>query len=156
ADEVSLPTVQFGKTGDVPPASELDVSAEISKRITADFGVSVGQTWSQITQPGNPARVGFGNLETAFQYQLLKDGQHEFALLSSLVVEWGGTGATNSGIGTSFSTLTPTLSFGKGFGDLSDNLGWVRPFALTGQVGYQVPTSSFDFTEGVFIPQNLV
>jgi hypothetical protein len=27
---------------------------------------------------------------------------------------------------------------------------------VTGQVGYQVPTSSFDFTQNVFIPQQLV
>ena len=39
-------------------------------------------------------------------------------------------------------TITPTFYFGKGFGDLPDSTGWIRAFALTGQVGYSIPTSS--------------
>jgi hypothetical protein len=156
ADEMSLPTVSYGKTADMPPATEVDISGEISKRITEDFGISVGTTWTHIGQPGNPTLAGFGNLETTFQYQLLKDGPHELALLLGLVVDWGNTGATNSGIATTYSTLTPTFYFGKGLGELPDTIGWARPFAVTGQIGYQVPTSSFDVNLGVPIPQNLV
>jgi hypothetical protein len=156
ADEMSLPTVSYSKTADMPPATEIDISGEISKRITEDFGISVGETWKHISQPGNPTLAGFDNLETTFQYQLLKDGPHELALLLGLVVDWGHTGATNSGIATTYSTLTPTFYFGKGLGELPDNIGWARPFAVTGQIGYQVPTSSFDLNLGVPIPQNLV
>jgi hypothetical protein len=155
ADEMSLPTVSYGKTADVPPATEIDISGEISKRITEDFGISVGKTWVHISQPGNPTLAGFDNLETAFQYQLLKDGPHELALLVGLVVDWGNTGATNSGIATTYSTLTPTFYFGKGLGELPDSIGWARAFAVTGQIGYQIPTSSFDQNLGVPIPRNL-
>ena len=77
ADELSLPTVQWSKTGDVPPATEWDISVDLAKRITEDFGISVGNTWSQIRPPGGPTMAGFGNLETTLQYQLLKDGPHE-------------------------------------------------------------------------------
>ena len=77
ADEMSLPTVSWSKTGDVPPATEWDISAEISKRITEDFGISIGDTWSQIRQPGNPTKAGFADLETTLQYQLLKNNEHE-------------------------------------------------------------------------------
>jgi len=156
ADEMSLPTVSWTKSGDVPPAGQLDISAEVSKRITEDFGVSIGDTWSQIKQPGNPTRAGFGNLETTAQYQLLKNSDHELALLLGLIVDWGNTGATNSGIASTFGTLTPTFYFGKGFGDLPDQAGWLRAFAVTGQVGYQIPTTSFDVIQGTFIPQVLV
>jgi hypothetical protein len=45
---MSLPTVAWFKTGDIPPASEVDISVDISKRITEDFGVTIGDTWSQI------------------------------------------------------------------------------------------------------------
>src|ERR1700675_1048444 len=93
ADEMSLPAVAWSRTGDVPPAKELDISGEISKRITQDFGISIGDGCAQIRQPGSPPIAGFGNLETAFQYQLLKDPTHETAILLGLVVEWGGTGA---------------------------------------------------------------
>ena len=77
ADEMSLPTVAWSKTGDIPAGAEVDISVDISKRITEDFGVSIGDTWSQIRQPGNPTLAGFGNLETTFQYQLMKDAAHE-------------------------------------------------------------------------------
>ena len=63
ADEMSLPTVAWSRTGDVPPAKELDISGEISKRITEDFGISIGDGWTQIRQPGSPTIAGFGNLE---------------------------------------------------------------------------------------------
>src|SRR5262249_55244115 len=156
ADEMSLPTVSWFKTGDNPPAGEVDISVDISKRITENFGVSIGDTWSYIRQPGSPTLTGFANLETTFKYQLMKDASHDLAMLVGLGVEWGGTGNTAAGIATSFSVLTPTFNFGQGFGELPETLGWARPFALTGQVGYQVPTKSFDVGQGGCIPQVLV
>ena len=156
ADEMSLPTVAWSRTADMPPAAERDFSGEISKRITDNFGVSIGQNWTQIRQPDGTLTTGFQNLETAFQYQVLKDRSHELALLAGLTVDWGHTGSTGSGLATAYSQVTPTLYFGKGFGDLPDSFSWLRPFAVTGQVGYQIPTNSFDFTQSVFIPQQLV
>jgi hypothetical protein len=156
ADELSLPTVSWSKTADTPPAVEWDVSAEISKRITEDFGVSIGESWSQIRPPVGPTLAGFADLETTFQYQLVKDSSHELAMLFGLIVDWGGTGATDAGIGTSYSQLTPTFYFGQGFGTLPDDIGWARPIAVTGQIGYQIPTTSFDVGQGAFIPQVLV
>ena len=106
--------------------------------------------------PGAPIiTAGFENLETTLQYQLLKDNAHELAMLLGLAVEWGGTGATNAGIGWA-SVLTPTFSFGQGFGQLPDTIGWARPLAVTGQIGYQIPTMSYDVGQGAFIPQVLV
>jgi hypothetical protein len=156
ADELSLPTVSWSKTGDLPPASEWDISGELSRRITEDFGISIGETWSQIRQPGAPTLAGFSDLETTFQYQLLKDASHETAMMLGLIVDWGGTGATNAGLGTSYSFLTPSYYFGQGFGQLPDDLSWARPFAVTGQIGYQIPTMSYDVVQGVYIPQVLV
>jgi hypothetical protein len=155
ADEISLPTVSWSKTADMPPATEWDVSIDFAKRITEDFGITVGNAWSQIHQPGGFTAAGFGNLDTTAQYQLLKNSEHELALLLGLVVEWGGTGAINSGLATPFSVLTPTFYFGKGFGDLPDSFGWLRAFAVTGQIGYQFPTRSFDIVQGTPIPQVL-
>jgi hypothetical protein len=156
ADEMSLPTVAWSQTGDVPPATEWDISAELSKRITEDFGISIGDTWSNIHQPGGFTKSGFSDLETTLQYQLLKDGPHELAMLLGLIVDWGGTGAIDSGLATPWSTLTPTFYFGKGLGDLPESAGWLRAFAVTGQIGYQFPTRSFDVLQSAFIPQVLV
>ena len=156
ADEMSLPTVAWSKTGDFPPATEWDLSGEFSKRITENFGISVGQDWSSIRQANGTVTQGFDNFETTFQYQILKDRAHELAILSGVIVDWGRTGSTGSGFATDYSLVTPTVYVGKGFGDLPSDFGWFRAFAVTGQIGYQVPTNSFDFAQNAFIPQQLV
>src|ERR1700676_1789656 len=51
ADEMSLPTVAWLKTADVPPASEWDISVDFAKRITEDFGITASDTWAQTRQP---------------------------------------------------------------------------------------------------------
>jgi len=158
ADELALPTISSFKTGDYPAARELDISGEFSKRITDRFGVSVGSTWTQVKTPGSPTVTGFQNMETAFQYQLLKDATHEFAMMASLGIEWGGSGASSVGADP-FTTYTPTLLFGKGFGDLPASTGWLRAFAVTGSLGYAIPgssstTSADPDTGGVTVTQN--
>lgn len=139
-DELSLPTVDSFKTGDVPPVRQRDVSAEFSKRITEDFAISFGSTYTFLgpIDPTTAGANGFQNLETTFKYRLFKDPVHEFVMSVGLSVEWGGTGAANVGADP-FNTYTPTLYFGKGLGDLPDTLSWVRPFAVTGQIGYAIP-----------------
>ncbi len=156
ADEMSLPTVDWFMTGDIPPASEVDISAEFDKRITEDLGFGISDVWSQIRTPGGPVVQGFGDLETTLQYQLLKDASHETAMLLGLIVDWGGTGNVNAGIGTSYSMLTPTYYFGQGFGGLPDDIGWARPLAITGQIGYQIPTTSYVVSQSLNIPEVLV
>jgi hypothetical protein len=155
ADEMSLPTITYLGTPGTPAGQEVDIEGDISKRITADFGVTVAEAWTQVHTPGAPTMAGFNDLVTTFQYQVLKDAPHELALMVGLIVDWGGTGATNAGIGSSFSTLSPTLYVGKGFGDLPDALNWAKPFAVTFEGSYDIPTSSFDLVAGTFIPQTV-
>lgn len=141
ADELSIPTVTWSKSGDEPPVRELDISGEFSKRITEYFGVSVSPTWTHLSQPGMPSASGFQNLETEFKYQFLTLPEYEFVMSGALGIEWGNTGAVGVGA-DSFTTYTPTLYMGKGFGGLPDTVGWARPFGLTAQVGYEIPSSS--------------
>ena len=82
ADELSLPTVARFNTGDDPSARQLDISGEYSKRITDTFGVSIGRTWTHLSQPaGMPDVSGFQNWETTFKHQFLTDAAHEFVAL---------------------------------------------------------------------------
>src|SRR5262249_31321839 len=113
---------------------------------TDTFGVSIARTWTHLGQPvGLPDASGFQNWETTFKYQFYTDAAHEFVMSGALVVEWGATGSPDVRAHR-FSTLTPTLYFGKGFGDLPDSAGLLRAFAITGQVGYSIPTSSSNIT----------
>ena len=141
ADELSLPTVSAFKNGDMPSAREIDISGEYSKRITPFFGVSVAETWTHLSPPGGPNASGFQNLETTFKYQFLTVPALELVMSAAVSVEWGNTGAKAVGA-ESFSTITPTFFFGKGMGDLPDTVRWLRPFAVTGLVGYAIPSSS--------------
>ena len=145
ADELSWPTIARFKNGDDPPARETDVSFEFSKRITDTFGVSIGNTWTHLRPPGMPEASGLQNWETTFKHQFLTDAAHEFVMSAGLSIEWGATGSPDVGA-ERFSTLTPTVWFGKGFGDLPDSAGWLRAFAVTGQVEYSIPTSASTVT----------
>jgi hypothetical protein len=141
ADELSIPTVSSFKTGDQPAVNELDIAGEFSKRITEDFAISAGWTWTRLQPPGGSKASGFRNLETAFTYQLIRNPEHEFAMTAGLNIEWGGTGAQQVGADR-FTTYAPTIAFGKGFGDLPDSAGWLRAFAVTGTIGYAIPGSA--------------
>jgi hypothetical protein len=145
ADELSFPTVSSFKNGDVPAARQTDISAEFSKRITDNFGISVGSTWTRLNVPGGPNANGFQNLETSLKYQFLTVPSAEFVMSAALSFEWGGTGAAQVGA-ERFTTLTPTLFVGKGLGDLPDSVRWARPFAVTGQIGYAIPSSRSTIT----------
>jgi hypothetical protein len=148
ADELSLPTVAFSKTGDDPSVKQLDISGEYSKQITEDFAVSFAPTWTHIYAPGGPLGVGasgFQNIDTTFKYRMYKNAEHEFVASIGLSIEWGGSGAQDVGADR-FTTYTPNFYFGKGFGDLPASMGWARPFAVTGQVGYAIPGSNATVT----------
>jgi hypothetical protein len=147
-DELALPTVAISKTGDDPSAKQLDISGEFSKRITEDFAVSFAPTWTRLYAPSGPTMngaSGFQNIETTFKYRLFKNDEHEFVMSVGLNIEWGGSGAQDVGA-ERFTVYTPTLYFGKGLGDLPASMGWARPFAITGQVGYAIPGSSSTIT----------
>jgi hypothetical protein len=141
ADELSLPTFSVVKTGDDPSARAIDISAEYSKRITDDLGISIGRDFSRLRVPGGPSSSGFQNLETTFKYQFMTVPEAELVMSAGLSVEWAHTGRAAVGA-EQFNVLTPIFWFGKGLGDLPDTFSWARPFAITGQIGYQVPTWS--------------
>ena len=61
ADELAFPTIASFKNGDDASTKQLDISAEFSKRITDNFGISVGTAWSQLSPAGASRLNGFQN-----------------------------------------------------------------------------------------------
>jgi hypothetical protein len=141
SDELSLPTVSTIRTPEDGGTRETDMSVDISKRITPEFAIEIGDTFTALNPLEGPAVNGFGNLELGGKYQLLKNGEHEAIVSIGLGVEVGGTGGRSVGA-DSFSTWTPGIFFGKGFGNLPTELPFLKPFAITGQVGIAIPTSA--------------
>ena len=141
SDELSLPTVSTIRTPEDGGTRETDISVDISKRITPNFAIEIGDSFTALNPHDGPAVNGFGNLELGGKYQFLKNGEHEAIVSIGLGVEVGGTGLRSVGA-DSFSTWTPGIFFGKGFGDLPMAVRFLKPFALTGQVGIAIPTSA--------------
>ena len=136
------------KTGTDPSVKETDINGEFAKRITPDIGFSFGTGWTHLDQSGPPRNPsGWQNIELGLQWQFLTNAPHEAVASVALKTELGGPGARRVGADP-FATYTPTLLFGKGAGDLPETMGWFRPLALTGTLGYAITskkkTRSFD------------
>jgi hypothetical protein len=127
--------------GEESPALSTEISGEFSKRITPSLGLSIGGEFRHLNPDEGTTENGFGNLELGAKYQLFTSVPHEALLSFGLDVELGGTGSRSVGA-ESFSTLSPVLLFGKGFGDLPEAVNFLKPLAITGILAVNVPTHS--------------
>ncbi len=142
ADELSAPTItqrKLGASGDASATLETDVSLELSKRITRNFGFGIAATQIRLQPDGGETSSGLDNIAVGLKYQFFRSDAHE--AVASAGVDWdiGGTGSNRVGA-ESFSTVTPTLFFGKGLGDLPESARFLRPIAITGLAGIAIPS----------------
>ena len=144
ADELSLPTVSYQKfnaSGDEPATRETDFSVDLSKRVTENFGIGFGATYLQLKPQDGDTQRGFDNLAASLKYQFFKNDEREAIASLGLDVDIGGSGSKHVGR-EAFSTFTPAVFFGKGFGDLPQEMKFLRPLAITGQLGVSIPSSA--------------
>jgi hypothetical protein len=144
ADELSLPTVSSTKSraeGDEPATKTTTTSVDYTKRITPNFGVGLGASWLRLSPEGGETVKGADNWAANLKYQFHKNDAAES--IASFGVDWdiGKTGAKRVGA-EDFSTVTPALFVGKGFGDLPESMKVLRPFAVTSTLGIGIPTRS--------------
>jgi hypothetical protein len=140
-DELALPSFAYmtGSNFDKTPGPiNYSLGWEYAKTITADLGVSIGSegfNWQR-----RPNAQGWSNLETQLKYVFWQDPKSEAIISGAVNVEWGNTGSPQSASlpADPFSTVTTKLYAGKGFGDAP--VEWARPFALTGEIAYSIPT----------------
>jgi hypothetical protein len=130
ADELALPTVTSFD-------HQTDVDVDYSKTILPGFAIEVGMGHVNARPRGEARQRGFDNLEISPSVELYRNPADEFILTGGLEWEVGGTGSSR--VAERWSTYTPTIKFGKGFGDLPEGLGFLRPLAVTGTVGYSIP-----------------
>lgn len=130
ADELALPTVRYFD-------HETDYNVDYSKSILPGFAIGLGMGYIDISAPGQPSQRGFSNLDISPALEVYRDPNHEFILTTGLDWEVGGTGS--QAVAERSSTYTPTIKFGKGFGNLPQTLKYLRPVAITGTVGYAIP-----------------
>jgi hypothetical protein len=132
--------VKLPDTATTPSTREIDIPTTYSRLVTKDLGVFFTETFRILEDANRGTRSGFDNLVIGAQYQLYTNPEHQFVFTVGGTAAIGGTGAP--GIASSFSTLTPTLYIGKGFGDLPDSMAWLRPLTISATAAVAVPTDS--------------
>jgi hypothetical protein len=133
ADELALPTISLGN-------HESDYDFEYTKSIYPNVSLSFGGGYVDAHPPNGPNSSGFQNLEITPTWQFLTDAENEFVASVAMSFEIGGSGSGS--VADKFTTYTPKILFGKGFGDLPDSMALIRPFAVTGVIGYAIPGTS--------------
>jgi hypothetical protein len=132
ADELALPTITSFN-------HETDLDFDYSKTIFPGFAIGIGIGHIDSISAGEPRAKGLGNLEISPALEVYRNSTHEFIFTTGLDFEIGGTGSKS--VAEQSSTFTPTIKFGKGFGDLPERIKYLRPLAVTGTVGYAIPTA---------------
>jgi hypothetical protein len=108
------------------------------------FGASFEKTlypnrWSVVMEQTRVYRrvagstiAGFDDLEIGTKLAVYRSAEHELVLTPALFLS-APTGSHS--VAEHHTNLHPSLVFAKGFGDLK--WGWLRPFALQGDIGYE-------------------
>jgi hypothetical protein len=154
ADEASLPTFQFLPNPTDDGGSTSNLSFELDKRITENVGFAISNGYSWLTRPGDKTANGWNNLSISLKYKPYVNAEHEFMISVGVEQEIARTGATgaNGALLDNADTgiTTPSLYFGKGFGDLPVDA--LKPLALTGQLSYGIADTKlkYDAASGTY------
>jgi len=134
-DELSLPTVQYARlpaSGGNPSGSTVTYGYEWDKTITEHFGFAInGDYLTQHGLTGN--QDGWDDISLTLKDEFLCSDGNEFMASVGVVRQFGNTGSASVNDPVSFTQ--PTVYVGKGLGDLP--IGYFRPLAITGELGYQ-------------------
>jgi hypothetical protein len=136
-DEANLEFGHQRVPGDNGDQSINTFDFEYDKLITPRLAFSVDGTYAM---QNNPTAHGFDNFGVGLKYLVYVNDAHEFMTSVGIDAELGGTGS--KAIADSFSTISPTIFAGKGFGDLPDSLAYLRPIAITGEAGPSLTTGA--------------
>ena len=148
ADEASIPTFSFQQQpndADTGRGYQYNLAAEFNKRITERLGIGVNGGYTVRTAQFGKTQTGFQNINVSLKYQVWVNGPHEAIVSLGVIREFGRTGTVHTDA-DQFGSTTPTVYFGKGFGDLP--IPALRPFAITGTAGYTIADKKLKITDG--------
>ena len=125
----------------LPRAEFLMLQDGSSRTFSASFEKALyPNRWSVVIEQSRVSRrvagstiAGFDDLEVGTKLALYRSAEHELVLTPALFLI-APTGSRS--VAEHRTKLQPALVFAKGFGDLK--WGWLRPFALQGDIGYEV------------------
>ena len=120
-----------------------EINIDYSKRILPRFGLEFHEAYQHLTSSPGDAN-GWENFELGAKWQFFTNEEHEAIASLGADVEIGGTGAHQ--LSDSFSTVSPGIFFGKGFPEFPEALKYLRPLAITGDIGPNFPANGEDKT----------
>ena len=134
-DEISLPTLIV-----IPHSArsghETDIEFELDKRLTTRLSLQLNAGYASIPREDGTAQ-GWQNTAATLKLLALADPPMERLVSFSLTREFGGSGAARIGAPRSSAT-TAAVNFGQGWSPLA-SAPLLKPVAITGSVGYQLP-----------------
>jgi len=143
-DELSLPTISYlpiPDNGGNSAGHSVDYAFEWDKTITKDLGVAINDDY--FTLHGGAQNLhGWNNLTATLKDELPCWDTHEFLASVGVIRNFARTGSSqliSAGAISNVSFTAPTLYLGKGLGDLP--IGYLRPFAVTGELSRQFSDS---------------
>ena len=142
SDELSLPTITYlpiPAANGSPGGHSVDYGFEIDKNITQDLGIAINDDYYTQHGVGQSNLKGWNDLTLTLKDKFLCVEPLELMMSMGVVHEFGGTGSgllRSAGVIDATGSTAPTWYVGKGFGDYP--IGMFRPFALTGELAYQI------------------
>ena len=143
-DELLLPSVSYFRSpaaNGSPATGTTDVGFEFDKEIFPKFAVGISGDYLYQKPQGMGQITGWDDFSLSAKYQLWENAEHQAIFSVGGLWQIGGSGSKQVGA-DSANVFTPTVYFGKAFGDLPDSLEYARPFAITGTLGEDIPTSA--------------
>jgi hypothetical protein len=115
-------------------------SWSLMRLLTPDIAIGIDSNAIWRDPAGFPQQSGTGPINLSLKALLYKSEPHETLISVGLAWSIGHSGTREVG-GDRPDILQPGFFFGKGFGDLPTSLACLRPFAITGSITADLPTS---------------
>jgi hypothetical protein len=108
-----------------------------TRLLTPVLQVEIDSGWIHRDWP-TARSSGFATTDVGIKSEIYRNNQHEMLIAAGALWGIGHSGAQVVGADEP-NSFQPGVFFGKGFGDLPDWLGWLRPFAVTGAFVDELP-----------------
>lgn len=115
-----------------------DAALKYSKRITDRLTFSLGTGYTHLNPTQGATRNGFDNMSVGVNLMGPISAERESVVAIGLDATIGGTGS--QALGRSFSVFSPAFFLGQGFGNLPEEVKYLRPLAFTTAIAYNFPT----------------
>jgi hypothetical protein len=139
ADELLFELSQERHPGDGGGlVNDTSLAWSFMRLLTPDIGIGLDNTVTNRDRIGVNDKTGEGVTHMTIKGLLYNNEAQETLVSAGLT--WGIGGSGDKAVGADRGNgFEPGIFFGKGFGGLSNSPAWLRPFAVTGAVTYELP-----------------